>query len=85
MDVAISDWRMSSVAIVLDVDKGSFAHMWTFPLRMRGTRPHIVAADFNGDGVPDIAVIYNEDEEDTFDVMLGNANGTFAIAPERID
>jgi hypothetical protein len=83
LDVAISDWRMSSVTVLLGADKGSFGHMWSFPLRMRGTRPHITAADFNGDGVPDIAVIYNQDEGDTFDVMLGNGNGTFTIAPER--
>jgi hypothetical protein len=83
LDVAISDWRMSSVTVLLGAGKGSFGHMWSFPLRMRGTRPHIAAADFNGDGVPDLAVIYEQEEEDTFDVMLGNGNGTFTIAQER--
>jgi len=50
---------------------------------MRGTRPHIAAADFNGDGIADLAVIYENDDGDTFDVMLGNGNGSFTIAPER--
>lgn len=83
LDIAVSDWRASSVTILLGDGKGSFGHTWSFPLRMRGTKPHIAAADFNGDSVLDLAVIYDEDEGDTFDVMLGNGNGTFTIAPER--
>lgn len=83
LDIAVSDWRMSSVTVLLGAGKGSFDHLWSFPLRMRGTKPHIAAADFNGDGVSDLAVIYGQDEGDTFDVMLGNGNGTFTIAPER--
>ena len=83
LDIAVSDWRASSVTILLGDGKGSFGHMWSFPLRMRGTKPHIAAADFNGDSILDLAVIYDEDEGDTFDVMLSNGNGTFTIAPER--
>lgn len=84
LDVAISDWRAGSVTVLLGTGKASFDHMWSFPLRMRATKPHIAVADFNGDGVPDIAVVYGQDEEEeTFDVMLGNGNGTFTIAPER--
>lgn len=83
LDIAVSDWRASSVTVLLGAGNGSFAHTWSFPLRMRGTTPHIAAADFNGDGIPDLAVIYDQDEGDTFDVMLGNGNGTFTIAPER--
>jgi len=83
LDVAISDWRASSVTVLLGDGRGSFGHMWSFPLRIRGTKPHIAAADFNGDRVPDLALIYDQDEGDTYDVMLGNGNGTFTIAPER--
>jgi WD40 repeat protein len=82
-DIAISDWRASSVTVLLGVGNGSFGHMWSFPLRMRGTKPHIAAADFNGDGIPDLAVVYDEDGGDTFDVMLGNGNGTFTLSPDR--
>ena len=49
LDIAVSDWRASSVTILLGDGKGSFGHTWSFPLRMRGTKPHIAAADFNGD------------------------------------
>jgi hypothetical protein len=50
---------------------------------MRGTAPQITTADFNDDGIPDLVVVYGDDDDSTFDVMLGNGNGTFTIAPER--
>jgi hypothetical protein len=84
LDLAVSDWRASSVTVLLGLGNGTSPRMWSFPLRMRGTSPHIAVADFNGDGIPDLAVVYDdEDGEDTFDVMLGNGNGTFTIAPDR--
>jgi hypothetical protein len=82
-DIAVADWRASSVTVLLGVGNGSFGHMWSFPLRMRGTTPHIAAADFNGDGIPDLAIVYDDEEADSFDVWLGNGNGTFTIAPDR--
>lgn len=82
-DIAVSDWRASSVTVLLGTGNGSFGHMWSFPLRMRGTMPQVAAADFNGDGIPDLAVVYDEDGTDTFDVMLGNGTGTFTLAPDR--
>jgi hypothetical protein len=83
LDLAVSGWRASSVTVLVGTGKGSFEYLRSFPLRMRGTKPHVAAADFNGDGVPDLAVIYEQDDGDTYDVMLGNGNGSFTIAPER--
>jgi hypothetical protein len=82
-DFAVSDWRTSTVTVYFGSANGSFDHTWSFPLRMRGTAPQIATADFNDDGIPDLVVVYGEDDDPTFDVMLGNGNGTFAIAPER--
>jgi hypothetical protein len=82
-DIAASDWRASAVTVYLGSGKGSFDHTWSFPLRMRGTAPQIATADFNGDGISDLAVVYGDDDNPMFDVMLGNGNGTFTIAPER--
>lgn len=82
LDVAVSDWRGSSVSVLLGTGKGSFRSGWSFPLRTPGTTPHIAAADFNGDGIPDLVVVYDDDEGDTFDVMLGNGNGGFTLSPK---
>jgi hypothetical protein len=81
-DIAVSDWRASAVTVLLGDAKGEFRRAWSFSLRMRGKSPHLSAADFNGDGVPDLAVVYDDDDGDTFDVMLGNGNGTFTPAPD---
>lgn len=82
-DIAVSDWRASTVTVYFGSGNGSFEHTWSFPLRMRGTAPQITTADFNDDTIPDLVVVYGDDDDPTFDVMLGNGNGTFTIAPER--
>ena len=82
-DIAVSDRRASNVTVYFGSGNGSFDHTWSFPLRVRGTAPQITTADFNDDGIPDLVVVYGDDDEPTFDVMLGNGNGTFTIAPER--
>ncbi|HUZ97230.1 MAG TPA: VCBS repeat-containing protein, partial [Edaphobacter sp.] len=81
LDVAVSDWRASSVTILLGTGKGALRHAGSFPLRVAGTTPHITVADFNGDGIPDLVVVYDDDEGDTYDVMLGNGSGGFTFAP----
>jgi hypothetical protein len=82
-DIAVSDWRASTVTVYFGSGNGSFEHTWSFPLRMRGTAPQITTADFNDDAIPDLVVVYGDDDDPTFDVMLGNGNGTFTIAPKR--
>ena len=81
-DMAVSDWRGSMVTVLLGAGNGSFQRGWSFPLRMPGTVPRITAADFNGDGIPDLAVVYGDDGGYTFDVMLNNGKAAFTKAPD---
>jgi hypothetical protein len=39
----------------------------------------VVTADFNGDGIPDLAIANQTSQ--TVDILLGNGNGTFTAAP----
>ena len=80
-DIAVSDWRGNAVTVLLGEGKGSYRRGWSFPLPMRGKVARISTADFNGDGIPDLAVVYGDDAGATFEVMLGNGNGTFTDAP----
>lgn len=79
LDLAVSDSRSSSVTVLLGAGNGSFRSSWSFPLPMKGVVFHIAAADFNGDGITDLAV--TNDDDDSYEIMLGNGNGTFTYAP----
>jgi hypothetical protein len=79
LDLAVSDSRDSVVTVLLGDSKGAFRTVWSFPLPVRGKVFRVFTADFNGDGLPDLAVT-NEDDG-SFQVMLNNGNGTFTYAP----
>jgi len=81
-DLAVSDWRGGSVTIFLGAGKGTFRRGWSFHLRMPATVARVSAADFNGDGIPDLAVIYGDEDDVTFDVMLGDGKGVFVHSPQ---
>jgi hypothetical protein len=70
------------VTVLLGAGNGEFRSTWSFALRLAGLAPRVTAADFNHDGVPDLGVVYEDDDGFTFDVMLGVGNGTFTAAPE---
>ena len=81
-DMAVSDSRGGVVTIFMGAGKGSFRRGWSFRLRMPGTAAQLSAADFNGDGIPDLAVIYADEDQYAFDVMLGDGKGVFVRSPE---
>jgi FG-GAP-like repeat len=81
-DLAVSDWWSSSMVLLLGAGDGSFGRGRSFPLRAPGSSPNLVAADFNRDGIPDLAVVYGDDEAYTYDVMLGDGKGNFSPSPE---
>jgi len=80
LDLAIADSHDSVVTVLLGSSTGSFRTVWSFPLPVRGKFFRVFTADFNGDGLLDLAVT-NEDDE-SFEVMLNNGNGTFTYAPQ---
>jgi hypothetical protein len=81
-DMAVSDWRSGSVIFLLGAGDGSFIRQWSLPLRMPGTAPALVVADFNKDGIPDLAVVYGDDGAYTYDVLLGDGKGYFSPSPQ---
>ena len=76
-DIAVSDWRAGSVTVFLNTGKGAFRLGWLYRLPVPGNIARVVAADFDGDGHPDLAIIYGDGDDYTFDVMLGNGKGSF--------
>lgn len=80
LDLVVSDVRSNTATILLGGGDGSFRLTWSFDLPKRGVEFHVATADFNKDGIVDI-VIMSEDN-DNYEVMLGNGNGTFTYAPE---
>src|SRR5262249_3989943 len=66
----------STLSILLGNGDGSFRPPQTFAV---GVAPSSIAvADFNGDGIPDLAVANSQ--SDNVSVLLGNGDGTFAPA-----
>jgi VCBS repeat protein len=80
LDLAVSDVESNSATILLGAGDGSFRQTWSFQLPRRGREFHLASPDFNKDGIADL-VITNEDDE-SYEVMLGNGNGTFTYAPK---
>jgi Bacterial Ig-like domain (group 3)/FG-GAP-like repeat len=80
-DLAVTDAGPSngggpySVWILLGNGDGTFAPPGQ-PSSVDESPGQIVSADFNGDGIPDLALINGGDAED-IDVLLGKGDGTF--------
>lgn len=79
LDLVVSDYRSNSAIILLGSGNGSFERTWAFQLPRKGREFTIATADVNRDGITDL-VIASDDDED-YEVMLGNGNGTFTYAP----
>ncbi|MGA9511698.1 MAG: FG-GAP-like repeat-containing protein [Candidatus Sulfotelmatobacter sp.] len=77
-DLAVPLYGSNDIAILLGKGDGTFAApvMASVPGAVVGVE-QIVVADFNGDGIADLAVITNADIQ-TVDILLGNGDGTFA-------
>src|SRR5207245_1381317 len=76
LDVAIADLDSATVSVLLGNADGTFGAASAFSV---GRNPvSVAAADFNGDAIPDLAVV--DDGNGSFGdiaVLIGNGDGTF--------
>lgn len=80
LDLVVSDPHADEGVVLLGDGHGGFAPTWTFRLPKIGVEYHIATADFNKDGIPDLVVSSDDDED--FEVLLGTGTGTFSFSSE---
>ena len=78
-DLAVAMYSSAGIAILLGNGDGTFATpvQASLPNLVVNTT-QLLAADFNGDGIPDLAMPDNSGQ--TVDILLGNGDGTFSAA-----
>lgn len=80
LDLAISDFNSNAAVIFLGSGDGSFKQTWSFSLPQQGKEFHLASADFNRDGIADLAI--TSEDDGNYEVMIGNGNGTFTYDPK---
>jgi hypothetical protein len=90
-DIAVSNEADSTVSVLLGNGDGTFTPAPNSPIQNFNYNPaQIVAADFDGDGHPDLAVADfipvnqippEQDQKSNVVIMLGNGDGTFRQGP----
>ena len=81
LDVAVAAYALGAISIALGDGKGNFTAGPNSPISSRGNAPYGIAiGDFNGDGIPDLAVDYYF--SGTEDILLGNGDGTFTFTTD---
>ncbi len=79
LDLAVANAKDNTVSVLLGNGDGSFTAASGSPIPV-GKFPFFLAeADFNGDGVADIAA--TNEGDDTVSLLLSNGDGTFTPAP----
>jgi FG-GAP-like repeat/Abnormal spindle-like microcephaly-assoc'd, ASPM-SPD-2-Hydin len=84
LDLAVANTQDASVSVLLGNGDGTFQTGLTTTLTT-GTQPYlVVAGDFNGDGLVDLAVAClgtHGDNAGFVTILIGNGDGTFAAGP----
>jgi sugar lactone lactonase YvrE len=84
IDLAVANSAYTSgapgtVTILLGSGNGTFTPATGSPVSVGRTPQSVSVGDFNGDGIPDLAVANNGD--DTVTILLGSGSGAFTPAP----
>jgi uncharacterized protein (TIGR03437 family) len=75
-DVSAAATKVDTVSVLLGNGDGSFKTVATYPV---GAVPHsLLAADFNGDGKPDLIALNRASKN--LSVLLGKGDGTFEVS-----
>jgi M6 family metalloprotease-like protein len=79
-DLVVPDYGGNTVAVLLGVGSGGFTAAPGSPFSAGAEPTAAAVGDFNGDGVPDLA-ISDEGGANNVVVLLGNGSGGFTAAP----
>lgn len=79
LDLAMTDSQANTVTVLLGNGDGTFTAALGPPAPVGSFPLWVVAADFNGDGKLDLAVLNSNDG--TVSILLGKGDGTFQTAP----
>jgi hypothetical protein len=77
-DVAVANFGDNTVSVLLRNRQGGFTAAPGSPIHVGGAPVGVAVGDFNGDGIPDLAVTNSLDN--TVSVLLGNGDGSFTAA-----
>ncbi len=83
LDLALANFGSSNANILLGNGDGTFTQAPNSPIAVGSFPWSVVAGDFNGDGISDLAIVnsqYTSGGPGTVSILLGNGNGTFAAA-----
>jgi hypothetical protein len=78
LDLAVTNGENNTVTILLGKGDGTFTQAAKSPISVGSDPFPIAVGDFNGDGIPDLAV--GNSGNGTVTILLGNGDGTFTQA-----
>lgn len=78
-DLMVANERGDTISVLLGDGRGGFSEASGSPFAAGHSPNDLAVADFNRDGLPDVALANHETDEIT--ILLGNGHGAFTPAP----
>ncbi|HTS11528.1 MAG TPA: FG-GAP-like repeat-containing protein [Candidatus Limnocylindrales bacterium] len=76
-DVVVGNRNSGNISVLLNAGNGTLNSAVNYATPATGTPESIAIGDFNGDGIPDIAVAISGINATSIAIFLGNGDGTF--------